>query len=160
MAHLKKIILFCMFGIFFIFLGITAICLIPGLISLLVNEKMALIPSNPSFPLWRDLDLPIYQSFYFYNVTNADEVEKSGERANLEEIGPFVFRLNMSKSSLYFHDNQTKISFKEKRTYFFDRNLSAFDLNVSVSVYQVFMLMDHGYEDEHLMIHLFYYYLI
>ena len=133
MAHEKRIYLFGFLGTSLAVLGVAAIIAIPGLISLLVHQRMALIPSNPSYPLWRDLDLPIYQKFYFFNVTNPREVEVEGATPNLVEVGPFVYRINISKSSLSFRDNQTKLTFRETKRYYFDRNLSVSDLDVQVS---------------------------
>ena len=134
MGHQKQIYIFCFTGTFLAILGFAAIFSIPGLISLLVHEKMALVPSNPSYPLWRDLDLPIYQKFYFYNVTNPREVEQGGAKPILTEVGPFVYRLNLSKSALEYHDNFTKLFFRETKRYYFDRQLSVADLNISVSL--------------------------
>lgn len=93
---------------------------------------MALLPSNPSYPLWRDLDLPMYQKFYFFDVTNPQQVEKEGAKPILREVGPFVYRLNITKSLLKFRDNNTKLMFRETKRYFFDRSLSSADLNITV----------------------------
>lgn len=135
MAHEKRIYLFCFLGTTLAILGFAAIVGIPSLISLLVHERMALVPNNPSYPLWRDLDLPIYQKFYFFNVTNPNEVEMGGAVPNLVEVGPFVYRVNITKSSLTFRDNQTKLMFRETKHYFFDRSLSVSDIDVQVNFY-------------------------
>lgn len=137
MAHEKRIYLFGFLGTSLAVLGVAAIIAIPGLISLLVHQRMALIPNNPSYPLWRDLDLPIYQKFYFFNVTNPREVEVDGATPNLVEVGPFVYRINISKSSLSFRDNQTKLTFRETKRYYFDRNLSVSDLDVQLTTLNV-----------------------
>lgn len=132
MAHQKRILFFCTSGTAFATLGFVAIICIPTLISYLVHQKMALLPSNPSYPLWRDLDLPMYQKFYFFNVTNPQQVEKEGAKPILQEVGPFVYRLNITKSLLKFRDNNTKLMFRETKRYFFDRSLSSADLNITV----------------------------
>ncbi|KAI2805022.1 CD36 [Blomia tropicalis] len=103
---------------------------------MLVHQKMALIDGNPSFPMWRDLDLPIYQKFYFFNVTNPREVE-NGQKPNLVEVGPFVFRQNLSKSALNWSDDNKKLTFRETKQYYFDRELSIADLNITLTTLHV-----------------------
>lgn len=133
MIHQKRILTFCFLGTFFALLGLSAIIILPSIISMLVHQKMALIDGNPSFPIWRDLDLPIYQKFYFFNVTNPREVE-NGQKPNLVEVGPFVFRQNLSKSALNWSDDNKKLTFRETKQYYFDRELSIADLNITVSI--------------------------
>src|SRR6218665_735466 len=100
MPHQKKIITFSVLAIVLLALGGVAISFIPNVISYFVHKKMALLPHNPSYPLWRDLKIPIYEKFYFFNVTNAADVMNKGAKPNLKEVGPFVFKTRLTKDIL------------------------------------------------------------
>ena len=133
MAHQRKIITFSTISIILLALGGLAITFIPNVISYFVHKKMALLPHNPSYPLWRDLNIPIYEKFYFFNVTNAEDVMDKGAKPNLSQVGPFSFKTKLSKNISRDQNDDTKLYFIENRQYFFDRNMSSHDLNVSVS---------------------------
>lgn len=135
MAHQKKIITFSVLALTLLLLGGIAIAFIPNVISYFVHQKMALLPNNPSYPLWRDLDIPIYEKFYFFNVTNAKNVTERGDKPNFVEVGPFVFKTNLTKDIQNLSDDPSKLLFRENRTYFFVRHMSAADLDVTVSSY-------------------------
>lgn len=131
MQH-KQILLFAVLGIVLATLGLAALMLATTLISAIVAEKMALLPKNPSFPMWRDMEIPIYQKFYLYNVTNPKEVEQHNAKPHLQEVGPFVYRLNISKSELNFSSDTSELTFFETKQFHFVRGLSPFDLDTSV----------------------------
>lgn len=88
-------------------------------------------------------------SFYFYNVTNPDEVVNSGAKINLKEIGPFVY--NELKTKNFIDNNQTSgmITYKLQRKYTFDRNLSVADPNeVNMTWPNVPLLVAKDYVDK------------
>jgi scavenger receptor class B protein 1 len=61
-----------------------------------------------------------------FNITNAAEVERFGAKPSVQEIGPFTYRMKLQKQQILFHENQT-VSYKEVKTWLFDRSLSAMD---------------------------------
>ena len=51
---------------------------------------MSVIPHAPVLDEWTsDRDANI--SYYFFNVTNPDEVMNNGSIPNLKQVGPFIF---------------------------------------------------------------------
>lgn len=87
-------------------------------------------------------------SFYLYNVTNAKKVVEEGAKINLKEIGPFVY--DELKTKDFIDNNQTSglISYKLKRRYILNRNLSAADPSqVSVTWPNVPLLVARDYID-------------
>ena len=67
-----------------------------------------------------------------FNITNAADVERSGAKPNVQEIGPFTYRMKLQKNQIYFHQNQT-VSYKETKTWFFVRSLSVMDENTVIT---------------------------
>lgn len=78
---------------------------LPPLISLYIDTQIALVPSSQSYPMWKDIPVPVYQKFYFFNVTNAQEIESRGHKPILEEVGPFTYRTDWIKRDIVNSDN-------------------------------------------------------
>ena len=55
-----------------------------------------IVDGSPAYDTWRDVPVPMKLSFYMFNLTNPEEFE-DGAKLNVEEIGPYVYRLK------YFH---------------------------------------------------------
>lgn len=132
MASTKKIITCSSLGFIFTVIGVAVILLIPTIVKYIVHGSMPLLPQNPSYPMYRDLAIPIKQKFYFFNVTNPREVEM-GRTPIVKEVGPFVYSMNVSKKDIAFDKNMSTLSYREWKTYHFERELSSHDLNLTVS---------------------------
>ncbi|CAG2168013.1 unnamed protein product, partial [Oppiella nova] len=86
--------------------------------------QLQLEPNTEAYKLWKDIPLPIYQKFYFFNVTNGADIERLGSKPVLVEMGPYVYRSKWTKTHLVYHDNGT-VSYREKKTYHFVPQMSA-----------------------------------
>lgn len=133
MGQTKKIVTCSSLGVIFTIIGMSVIFVIPSIVQYVVHNRMPLLPTNPSYPMYRDLNIPIKQKFYFFNVTNPRDVEV-GRKAIVEEVGPFTFTMNMSKSDIVFSKDMSDFSFKEWKTFHFQRELSSHDLNTTVRI--------------------------
>ncbi|OTF81331.1 hypothetical protein BLA29_008103 [Euroglyphus maynei] len=98
MEHKKRIITISIIGSILLIIGIILLPVGQNLITKILHQKLATLPDNPGYILWRDMDIPIYQSFYLFNITNPDETLNGG-RPNVKEIGPFVYRINITKDN-------------------------------------------------------------
>lgn len=67
--------------------------------------------------------MPIYYRYYFFNVSNAAEVERVGAKPLVTEIGPFTYESTWKKTGITFHGNGT-VSFRERKVLHFRRSLS------------------------------------
>ena len=131
MEHKKRIIILSIIGIILTAIGIALLPIGQNLITKILHQKLATLPENPGYILWRDMDLPISQSFYLFNITNPDET-LMGAKPKVKEIGPFVYRLNITKGEITFNSNQTIVSYWEKKQFYFQSNQSAYDLQTQV----------------------------
>ncbi|XP_039285487.1 lysosome membrane protein 2 [Nilaparvata lugens] len=89
----------------------------------------ALVLENNSiiFNFWRDPPVQPFISIYIFNYTNHEEAMNGIEKPRVEEVGPYTFSERMERVNIKFHSNGT-ISYQEKRTYTFVRELSVGDL--------------------------------
>lgn len=89
----------------------------------IVQSKLPLVNGTEAFNMWRDIPLPIYQRFYFFNLTNAEDFYRHGAKPKVIEVGPYTYRATWIKSNLEWNSNQT-LSYREVKSYFFDREAS------------------------------------
>lgn len=55
------------------------------------SQNMVLRNGTEVFDSWEKPPLPVYTQFYFFNVTNPEEILR-GEIPILEEVGPYTYR--------------------------------------------------------------------
>ncbi|CAG2178042.1 unnamed protein product, partial [Oppiella nova] len=129
----KSSILWISSGFLLLLVGVVFLTTLPLVIMKIIDSKLVLSPDNPSWPLWRDLPVPIVQKFYLYNVTNAREVQSSGAVPHLQQIGPFVYRLYIKKNDINLTDSGRSVTFNERMTFHFDRDLSVDGLSLQIT---------------------------
>uniref|UniRef100_A0A8C5USP8 Scavenger receptor class B member 1 n=1 Tax=Microcebus murinus TaxID=30608 RepID=A0A8C5USP8_MICMU len=98
-------------------LGTVMIVMLPSLIKQQVLKNVRIDPSSLSFNMWKEIPVPFYLSVYFFNVLNPDGVLR-GQKPQVEERGPYVYREFRHKSNITFNNNDT-VSFLEYRSYQF-----------------------------------------
>lgn len=118
---------FFILGQLILALGLIIYYALPPLISFYIDTQISLTPTSQSYPLWKDIPVPVYQKFYFFNVTNAQDIEQKGHRPILEEIGPFTYRSDWSKRDIENDDIKNIINFKQFKTWQFEPELSIAD---------------------------------
>uniref|UniRef100_A0A452TQF1 Scavenger receptor class B member 2 n=1 Tax=Ursus maritimus TaxID=29073 RepID=A0A452TQF1_URSMA len=94
-------------------------------------ENIVLRNGSETFDSWRKPPLPVYAQFYFFNVTNPEEILR-GEIPRLEEVGPYTYRELRNKADIQFGDNGTTISAVSNKAYVFERNQSVGDPKVDL----------------------------
>lgn len=75
---------------------------------------------------------------YIFNVTNPDGF-LAGEKPRLAEVGPFVYREDMEKVNIQFHDNYT-VSFQHKKILKFVPEMSV-DKNLKIVIPNIPLLV-------------------
>ncbi|XP_025267973.1 scavenger receptor class B member 1 [Camponotus floridanus] len=123
---------------------ITAICL--GLLALVIGIVLSSIPwvdylilrqlrlwnGSISFQYWQKPGVARLTKVYIFNVTNTENFLQFNEKPKLQEIGPFVYREDMEKVNIVFHNNGT-VSYQHKKILNFVPEMSK-DENIKVIV--------------------------
>ncbi|KAM6155287.1 scavenger receptor class B member 1 isoform 5-T5 [Rhynchocyon petersi] len=73
--------------------------------------------------MWKEIPIPFYLSVYFFHVLNPEQVLQ-GEKPQVQERGPYVYREFRHKSNITFNNNDT-VSFLEYRSFQFQPNKSS-----------------------------------
>ncbi|XP_008591031.1 PREDICTED: lysosome membrane protein 2 [Galeopterus variegatus] len=97
----------------------------------LVVKNIVLRNGTEVFDSWEKPPLPVYTQFYFFNVTNPEEILR-GETPRLEEVGPYTYRELRNKANVQFGDNGTTISAVSNKAYVFERNQSVGDPKIDL----------------------------
>ncbi|XP_022654689.1 lysosome membrane protein 2-like isoform X2 [Varroa destructor] len=108
------------------FLGCIGILTLHPLFQTLLSHRLPLKPGSESYNGWKKVPFPIYQRFYYFNVTNPDEFLNFGEKPVLEEVGPYTWRSEWVKEAVEWHANGT-LQYRERKRFWFDREQSAGD---------------------------------
>ncbi|KAM9331139.1 lysosome membrane protein 2 [Gastrophryne carolinensis] len=94
-----------------------------GMVESQVKKATVLQNGTEVFNSWANPPPPIFMKFYFFNVTNPQEV-LSGEKPVVDEIGPYVYREYQTKEDIEFLRNGTEVSAVSPKTFVFDPELS------------------------------------
>ncbi|XP_032165299.1 scavenger receptor class B member 1 isoform X1 [Mustela erminea] len=103
-------------------LGAVMIVVVPTLIKQQVLKNVRIDPSSLSFNMWKEIPVPFYLSIYFFDIVNPDAI-LLGEKPQVRERGPYVYREFRHKSNITFNGNDT-VSFLEYRSFQFQPDKS------------------------------------
>ncbi|XP_072046295.1 scavenger receptor class B member 1-like isoform X2 [Amphiura filiformis] len=92
------------------------------ILEVIVYDMMHLTPSSMIYPEWAEPSIPLTSKFYFWEVTNPDEVFNGGKPALIEK-GPYAYDLFLRRDNISNNDNGT-ISSIPVYTYVFNREKS------------------------------------
>ncbi|KAF3702120.1 Lysosome membrane protein 2 85 kDa lysosomal membrane sialoglycoprotein [Channa argus] len=89
----------------------------------MVKKEVVLKNGTEVFEAWENPPAPVYMQFYFFNLTNPQEM-LDGERPAVVEIGPYTYREYRPMEEVIFQDNGTKVTAVNTKTYIFQPNMS------------------------------------
>ncbi|XP_064482516.1 scavenger receptor class B member 1-like [Ornithodoros turicata] len=118
----KASIAVCLMSLALVLTGVFGIVGFDSLFHIILNKEVALSPSSQAYPMWKDVGHKTLVKFYFFNVTNPEEVLAGGKPV-VNELGPYTYRALWIKHNITFNDNGT-LSYQETKQYFFDRDES------------------------------------
>lgn len=131
MNHNSKLFIYFILGNLIILMGLMIGQLLPPLIEQIINKQIAIIPASQSYPMWKESPVPIYQKFYFFNVTNPQDIEL-GDKPKLEEIGPFTYRSEWRNEDIDVGEDQGKVDFRHIKQWYFEPGLSIADHRLQI----------------------------
>ncbi|XP_005096207.1 lysosome membrane protein 2 [Aplysia californica] len=111
-------------GIVLLVTGCVLIHVFSELIHSEVDDQLPLKKGSESYKNWQAPGTPIYFQVWMFDVVNYMEVMEKGERPALVQMGPYTYLEKREKYDIKFSNDGT-VSYKESRTFFFDRSRSA-----------------------------------
>ncbi|MDP2438132.1 MAG: hypothetical protein Q8P67_20510, partial [archaeon] len=85
----------------------------------LVAQAVISSPKSLGYPLFvtspgASPDLPpFYEAWYFFNLTNADDVRLRGHHPHVEQLGPYIYSMVKLKYNISWNEDGSVISFRE-----------------------------------------------
>ena len=101
-------------GAFILIMGILNIAINSVILDLILESNMVLSPTSRSYPMWKDLPVPLTASFYLFHISNAEDVYSKGVKPLLVEKGPYVFQEFHHKFDEVWNENGT-VTYKQKK---------------------------------------------
>ncbi|XP_015586555.1 scavenger receptor class B member 1 [Cephus cinctus] len=119
-----------LFGLLALTIGII-LCTIPW-VDYVILRQLRLWNGSLSFQYWQKPGVVRLTKVYIFNVTNSENFLNFNEKPKLQEIGPFVYKEDMEKVNIAFHDNGT-VTYQHKKILNFVPEMSK-DGNLQVLV--------------------------
>lgn len=117
-------------GLFTLLVGVL-LSSIPWL-DYMIQKDLKLRNDTMSYYYWQKPGVVRLTKVFIFNVTNPEGVLRRGERPRLVEVGPYVYREEMEKVNVKFHDNDT-VTFQHRKILHFVPEMSK-DMNERICV--------------------------
>ncbi|CAB0029481.1 unnamed protein product [Trichogramma brassicae] len=78
------------------------------------RHQLRLWNGSLSFQYWQKPGVVRLTKVYIFNVTNAENFLNFQEKPKLQEVGPFIYKEDMEKVNIVFHDNGT-VTYQHKK---------------------------------------------
>eukprot|EP00128_Syssomonas_multiformis_P000336 Colp12_sorted_trinity150504_noHs@2733 len=116
-------------GVIFLTVGLTVNWVVSKMVSTEVAKGLRVeAPSGDSYKQfvapYSDESIPVYISYYLFNVKNSFEVIQDKAKPSLQEMGPYVYREFAEKFRVSWNEELTTVSYYIKRYYIFDEEAS------------------------------------
>merc|ERR1719464_2415967 len=93
-------------------IGIFIVAINSLMLDLILKTSMVLSPTSKSYPMWKDLPVPLTASFYLFHIRNVEEFSNGGAKPILVEKGPYVFQEFHHKFDEVWNENGT-VTYKQ-----------------------------------------------
>lgn len=110
-------------GLFLALSGLASYVFFPTILKTQVELNLILEPGNEVYAHWQQVPVPIYVKYYFFNVTNPNEVLEQKEKPRLEELGPYTFRETREKVNITWNPNGT-VSYRQIKRYYVQSDMT------------------------------------
>ncbi|XP_013784353.1 scavenger receptor class B member 1-like [Limulus polyphemus] len=124
-------------GLLLAIAGLVAYLIFPNILQWQVKERLVLSPESETFEHWKDVPVPIFIHFYFFNLTNHEGVWSLTEKPQLAEVGPYVFRESRKKVNVTWNENNNTVSYAQVRTWHFEPDLTLGSLDDIITTLNV-----------------------
>lgn len=110
-------------GLFLALSGLATYVFFPTIFKTQVETNLVLDPSSEIYSSWQRAPIPIYLKYYFFNMTNPDEIMAGTEKPRLQEVGPYTFLETREKVNITWNPNGT-VSYRQVKRYYFQPDMT------------------------------------
>ncbi|KAL1443050.1 hypothetical protein MTO96_000939 [Rhipicephalus appendiculatus] len=110
-------------GLFLALSGLATYVFFPTIFRTQVETNLVLEPSSEIYSSWQRAPIPIYLKYYFFNMTNPDEIIAGTEKPRLQEVGPYTFLETREKVNITWNPNGT-VSYRQVKRYYFQPDMT------------------------------------
>ncbi|GMS93337.1 hypothetical protein PENTCL1PPCAC_15512, partial [Pristionchus entomophagus] len=119
--------------------GVFGLTLLPGIYDNIVHSSMVLAQKYDeslgfSAQLFSKPPMINKMKFFFFNLTNVDEVVYEGAKPRVVEIGPYTFVESEEKQYLKFRNDDTEVFYENYKKFIYHDELSCADCDYSDNV--------------------------
>ncbi|KAL3081328.1 hypothetical protein niasHT_039805 [Heterodera trifolii] len=134
-----SVIALLVFGIICLCFGILSLIFVPKLITKAIKENVFVgrLPNgsdNFAMEQYRDPKYDVKMQIWVFSVQNPNEIVNKGEKANVTELGPFTYDIRIHKNNVKFGSNDSRLFYRNVKSFFFNPHLSCSKCNLSSSV--------------------------
>ncbi|XP_030625890.1 lysosome membrane protein 2 [Chanos chanos] len=84
-----------------------------------LKAEIVLKEGSRVFETWKNPPPPVFMEFFFFNVTNADDVLAGKDKPSVVEVGPYTYREYRPKDNVTMVENATRVSAITPKTFHF-----------------------------------------
>uniref|UniRef100_A0A3P8UKS2 Lysosome membrane protein 2-like n=1 Tax=Cynoglossus semilaevis TaxID=244447 RepID=A0A3P8UKS2_CYNSE len=93
--------------------------------------EIVLVEGSRVFESWKNPPPPVYMEYFFFNITNVDEV-LLGAKPKVQQVGPYTYREYRYKDNVSMVENGTMVSAYNTKSFVFLREKSVGDPAVDI----------------------------
>lgn len=108
--------------------GIFMIVYCTSIFDYVLNMAYSMQPGSFAYNLWRKYPMQISIQAYVWNWTNPHEFYNLSTKPKFVQMGPYVFDEDKEKLDIAWHENNHTISYRQRKTWHFNRAKSVGDL--------------------------------
>ncbi|XP_076823960.1 platelet glycoprotein 4-like [Clavelina lepadiformis] len=130
-------------GAILVIIGGIAVVVFDEIFDQIIVQEGQIEEGNTMYEAWSVVTSPAYMSYYFYNVTNAEEFlgQKKGNYVPpvLKELGPYRFREYLKKDNIDFLEgtDPEQVFFRQTTTYVWDPEGSTGSLDDQITTLNI-----------------------
>lgn len=112
-------ILSLVLGVIFLGVGFGAKPAVTAIMKSVIRKDAVMDSKDALFySTWQSsAKVPVYMTFYMYNLTNADDVRNKGAKPSVNIVGPFNYHELKVKTHVEFSEDKTTVKFMYNRTF-------------------------------------------
>ncbi|KAK2170585.1 hypothetical protein LSH36_2g18026 [Paralvinella palmiformis] len=111
-------------GLLFVIIGVILLFELKSIVHSDISKKIPIVNGSETYNDWVEPPVPVYMTFWVFDLVNADDFVNNGAKPILKEKGPYTYREYRPKEDIVFSKNDTLVSYREPKTYVFIPDMS------------------------------------